>query len=110
MRLFTPGQSKRLNEVTGFLFLAPGILFLLSMASFHRQDPSWDTVAGAAMRTGNLMGLVGPHIADLFLQSLGLAAFLFPVLIFALGWKWIRSEAVEAPVVRLLGSAVMVLS
>ena len=109
MRLFTPGQSKRLNEVTGFLFLAAGILFLLSMASFHRQDPSWDTVAGT-VRTGNLVGPVGAHIADLFLQSFGLAAFLFPMLIFALGWKWIRSEAVEAPVIRLLGSAAMVLS
>src|SRR5580698_4657588 len=109
MRLFTPGQSKRLNEVTGFLFLAAGILFLLSMASFHRQDPSWDTVAGA-VRTGNLVGPVGAHIADIFLQSFGLAAFLFPVLIFALGWKWIRSEAVEAPIVKVLGSGALVVS
>ena len=109
MRLFTPGQSKRLNEVTGFLFLAAGILFLLSMASFHRQDPSWDTVAGPVC-TGNLVGPVGAHIADVFLQSFGLAAFLFPVLIFALGWKWIRSEAVEAPIIKMLGSAAMVLS
>ncbi len=109
MRLFTPGQSKRLNEVTGFLFLAAGILFLLSMASFHPRDPSWDTVAGL-VRTSNLIGPVGAHIADVFLQSFGLAAFLFPVLIFALGWKWIRSEAVEAPIVKLLGSAAMVAS
>jgi S-DNA-T family DNA segregation ATPase FtsK/SpoIIIE len=109
MRLFTPGQSKRLNEVTGFLFLAAGILFLLSMASFHPRDPSWDTVAGL-VRTSNLIGPVGAHVADVFLQAFGLAAFLFPVLIFALGWKWIRSEAVEAPMVRLLGSAAMVVS
>jgi S-DNA-T family DNA segregation ATPase FtsK/SpoIIIE len=109
MRLFTPGQSKRLNEVTGFLFLAAGILFLLSMASFHPSDPSWDTVLGT-VRTSNLVGPVGAHLADVFLQAFGLAAFLFPVLIFALGWKWIRSEAVEAPIVRLLGSASLVLS
>jgi DNA segregation ATPase FtsK/SpoIIIE, S-DNA-T family len=109
MRLFTPGQSKRLNEVTGFLFLAAGLLFLLSMASFRPRDPSWDTVAGL-VRTSNLIGPVGAHIADVFLQSFGLAAFLFPVLIFALGWKWIRSEAIEAPIVKLLGSAAMVAS
>ena len=109
MRLFTPGQSRRLNEVTGFLFLAAGLLFLLSMASFHRQDASWDTVTGA-VRPQNLIGPVGAFVADLFLQSFGLAAFLFPVLIFALGWKWIRSEAVEAPMIKLLGSAAMVSS
>src|SRR5580693_1186184 len=71
MRLFTPGQSKRLNEVTGFVFLAGGILFLLSMASFHPQDPSWDTVAGL-VRTSNLVGPVGAHVSDVFLQSFGL--------------------------------------
>src|ERR1700760_187234 len=109
MRLFTPGQSKRLNEVTGFVFLAGGILFLLSMASFRPQDPSWNTVAGL-VRTSNLIGPVGAHVADLFLQSFGLAAFLFPVLIFALGWKWIRSEAVEAPLVKLLGSGTVISS
>jgi DNA segregation ATPase FtsK/SpoIIIE, S-DNA-T family len=109
MRLFTPGQSRRLNEVTGFLFLAAGILFLLSVASFHPQDPSWNTVAGLR-RTSNLIGPVGAHIADVCLQFFGLAAFLFPVLIFALGWKWIRSEAVEAPIIKLLGSGTLVAS
>ena len=109
MRLFTPGESKRLNEVTGFVLLAGGILFLLSMASFHPQDPSWNTVAGA-VRTNNLIGPVGAHFADLFLQAFGLTAFLLPVLIFALGWKWIRSEAIEAPIIKLLGSVSMVLS
>src|SRR5579862_6778076 len=109
MRLFTPGQSRRLNEATGFLFLAAGILFLLSMASFHPRDPSWDTVAGT-VPTNNLVGPAGAHVADLFLQSFGLAAFLFPLLIFALGWKWIRSEALEAPAIKLIGSAILVAS
>jgi S-DNA-T family DNA segregation ATPase FtsK/SpoIIIE len=109
MRLFTPTQSKRLNEVTGFLFLAAGLLFLLSLASFHAQDSSWDTVSAAA-KPGNLVGPVGAYASDLFLQSFGLAAFLFPVLIFALGWKWIRSEVVLAPSIKLFGSAALVLS
>ena len=109
MRLFTPGQSRRLNEATGFLFLAAGILFLLSMASFHPRDPSWDTAAGA-VRTNNLIGPTGAHIADIFLQTFGLAAFLFPLLIFGLGWKWIRSEALEAPTIKVIGSAILVAS
>jgi S-DNA-T family DNA segregation ATPase FtsK/SpoIIIE len=109
MRLFTPTQSKRLNEVMGFLFLAAGILILLSFASFHPVDPSWNTVTGR-VATENLIGPVGAHLADIFLQGFGLAAFLFPLLMFALGWKWIRSEALAAPAVKLVGSTVMVLS
>ncbi len=109
MKLLTPTPSKRLNEVTGFLFLAAGLLLLLSFASFQPADPSWDTVAGHA-ETRNLIGPVGAHIADLFLQAFGLASFLFPLLAFSLGWKWIRSEAIEAPLVRFLGSGILLAS
>ena len=110
MRLFTPTPSKRLNEVTGFVFLASGILILLSEASYHPQDPSWNTVAGTGAPTSNLIGPFGAHLADLALQMFGIPAFLFPVLLFALGWKWIRSEAISAPVIRILGAVTMILS
>jgi len=109
MKLLTPTPSKRLNEATGFLFLAAGLLLLLSFASFQPADPSWDTVAGR-IETHNLIGPVGAHIADLFLQAFGLASFLFPLLAFSLGWKWIRSEAIEAPLVRFFGSGILLAS
>ena len=46
MTLFTPTPSKRLNEVTGFVLLSAGVLVLLSLASFHPGDPSWNNVGG----------------------------------------------------------------
>ena len=104
MRVFSPTSSKRLNEVMGFVFLAAGILLLLSLASYHAQDPSWDTAAGH-VRPLNLAGPFGAHVADLCLQAFGVAAFLFPFLAFATGWKWIRSEEIVTPVIRLAGFA-----
>jgi S-DNA-T family DNA segregation ATPase FtsK/SpoIIIE len=109
MRLLEPTPSKRLNEAAGFVFLAAGILFLLSMASYNQHDPSWNTVAGG-VRTGNLIGPVGAYIADLFLQAFGVAAFLFPLFLFMLGWKWIRSEALSTPTIKLIGATVLLLS
>jgi S-DNA-T family DNA segregation ATPase FtsK/SpoIIIE len=106
MRLFTPSASKRLNEVTGFLLLAFGLVILLGLASFHAQDPSWDTASGAA-KTLNLTGPIGAHAADLFLQAFGIGAFLFPLLAFALGWKWMRSEDIEAPMIKLFGAVLL---
>jgi DNA segregation ATPase FtsK/SpoIIIE, S-DNA-T family len=106
MRLFTSSTSKRLNEVTGFLFLAFGLVILLGLASFHIQDPSWDTASGP-IKTLNLTGRIGAHAADLLLQSFGIGAFLFPLLTFALGWKWMRSEDIQAPLVKLLGALLL---
>ncbi|HZL56424.1 MAG TPA: DNA translocase FtsK 4TM domain-containing protein, partial [Bryobacteraceae bacterium] len=109
MRLFTPTQSRRLNEVLGFVFLAAGILVLLSFASFHPADPSWNTVT-ESKAVENLIGPVGAWFADIFLQAFGLAAFVFPVLMFGLGWKWIRSEPLGAPVVKIVGSMALIAS
>jgi len=109
MKLFTPTASRRLNEVTGFVFLAAGVLFLLSLTSFHPGDPSWNHVGGN-LATHNLIGRFGAHLSDLLLQAFGLGAFVFPFLIFALAWKWIRSEATPAPAIKLIGSGTLVAS
>jgi S-DNA-T family DNA segregation ATPase FtsK/SpoIIIE len=106
MRLFTSSTSKRLNEVTGFLFLAFGLVILLGLASFHAQDPSWDTAAGH-VKTLNLTGRIGAHAADILLQTFGIGAFLFPLVNFALGWKWMRSEDIQAPLVKLFGALLL---
>jgi S-DNA-T family DNA segregation ATPase FtsK/SpoIIIE len=78
------------------------MLLLLSLVSYHAQDSSWDT-AGPRVRPLNLVGPFGAHLADLLLQCFGAAAFLFPFLAFAAGWKWIRSELIDTPIIRLLG-------
>ena len=109
MKLFTPTASRRLNEVVGLVFLAAGILLLLSFVSFHPGDPSWNHVGGN-LPTRNLIGRFGAHLSDLFLQAFGLGAFVFPALVFALSWKWIRSETTEAGFIRLLGSGTLVAS
>jgi len=108
MKLLSPTQHKRLNEVTGFLLLSAGLVALLSLISYHTQDPSWDT--SAASHPLNLVGYPGSYLADLWFQSFGAAAFLFPLLIFLLSWKWIRSEAIEAGAVKIFGAMVLLAS
>ncbi|MBZ5583304.1 MAG: DNA translocase FtsK 4TM domain-containing protein [Acidobacteriia bacterium] len=108
MKLLSPTQRRRLNEVAGFLLLSLGLTLLLSFVSYHAQDPSWSTATVA--RPLNLIGYPGSYLSDLLLQGFGAAAFLFPFLIFLLAWKWIRSEPVEAGGVKIFGSALLSLS
>ena len=102
MRLLSPSESKRLNEITGFVCLAIGLLVLFSLVSYRTYDPSWNTAAGH-VRPQNLVGYVGAYLADLLLQTFGLSALLFPACAFLLGWKWIRSDAIDSPEVKLAG-------
>ena len=102
MKLLSPTESKRLNEVTGFVCLAIGLLVLFSLVSYRTYDPSWNTAAGH-VHPQNLVGYVGAYLADLLLQTFGLSALLFPVCAFFLGWKWIRSETMDSPGVKLTG-------
>jgi S-DNA-T family DNA segregation ATPase FtsK/SpoIIIE len=107
MKLLSPTQHRRLNEVTGFLLLSLGLATLLSLVSFHAQDPSWDTAADA--RPLNLVGYPGAYLSDVLFQTFGAAAFLFPLLAFLLAWKWIRSEELQAGAVKILGSVLLTL-
>ena len=108
MKLLSPTQHRRLNEVTGFLLLSMGLVILLSLVSYHAQDPSWDTAAGS--RPLNLVGYPGSYLSDLLFQAFGATAFLFPLLAFLLAWKWIRSEDLEAGGAKMFGSLLLTFS
>jgi S-DNA-T family DNA segregation ATPase FtsK/SpoIIIE len=108
MKLLSPTQHRRLNEIVGFLLLSWGLVMLLSLVSYHTQDPSFDTAA--ASRPLNLVGYPGSYLSDLFFQMFGAAAFLFPLLTFLLSWKWIRSEELQAGGVKAFGSILLTLA
>ncbi len=91
------------------MYLFTGFFLILCLISYHPQDPSWNSVTGAA-RAHNLTGLAGSYIADFCFQLLGLSAFSLPVLLWMLAWKWIRSEAIQAATVKVFGAVVLFLS
>jgi S-DNA-T family DNA segregation ATPase FtsK/SpoIIIE len=108
MKLLSPTSQKRINELIGLLLLSLGLVLLLSLASYHVQDPSLNTAA--ATRPRNLIGYPGAWFADLLLQGLGIGAFLFPILLLGLAWKWMRSDEVEAGAIKLWGTLLLLLS
>ncbi len=109
MEFLSPTSRPRLNEATGVILLSAAAFLWLCLLSYQCQDASWNTAAGP-VRPHNLVGPLGARLADLGLQAFGMAAFAFPVLLLLLAWKWIRSEPLEAPGVRVFGSALLILS
>ena len=91
------------------MLLATALVLWLSLISYQAGDPSWNTATGAG-KPKNLIGSAGSYLSDLLLQTFGLASFFIPILILMLSWKWLRSEAVDTPVVKSLGAVVAVLA
>ena len=110
-RVFSPTKNRRLNELVGLLLLAFGLLLLLSLVSYTPLDPSLDTAGGylSGAPARNWIGLFGAGLSDLMLQTTGLAAFLVPLLVGALGWAWLRSRTAGSPVSKLVGAVLCLL-
>ncbi len=112
MRILTPTENKRINEMIGFVGLSMAILLALSLLSYSPHDASFN-VAARAPASGparNWIGPVGAHIADLFFQFCGFSAFLFPVGMILVALKWFRSQLLESPVAKMIGSAMLLSS
>jgi DNA segregation ATPase FtsK/SpoIIIE, S-DNA-T family len=102
--------KRRLLESLGFGLLLASVLLLLALLTYDPRDPSLNTAVDAAPH--NFLGYNGAVLADLLRQSLGLVAFLIPVVL--LGWSfrlllnrslksiWLRATLI--PVVLLLGA------
>ena len=74
---------KRLIEIFGIIISLIGILLLISLISYSPSDPNFIFPENTEIK--NLLGYQGSYISDLFLQSVGLIAFLIPITFFFTG-------------------------
>ena len=111
MRVLTPTENHRLNELIGFVGMTIAILVALALISYSPHDPSLNVAAdsGALHSARNWIGPVGAYGADLLFQGFGYAAFLLPVGMFIMGSRWFRSEVLESPGVKIVGYSMLVL-
>ncbi|MBF0185521.1 MAG: DNA translocase FtsK 4TM domain-containing protein [Magnetococcales bacterium] len=100
-----------LLEGLGIALIAVAIFILLTLLSFHPDDPSWNQTGGAVVH--NAAGLLGATVSDALLQSLGYAALGVVILCGMMGFLLFRNatglfwERVVAMLVLVLASAVL---
>ncbi|MGA2850756.1 MAG: DNA translocase FtsK [Terracidiphilus sp.] len=104
--VLVPTRSRPLNIFLGLMLLLVSLLLLLSLATYHASDPSFNTSAGIVgpHPARNWIGLFGAYLSDLLLQSLGITSFFLPIWIGGLGWSWMHSRPGGSPLLRWVGT------
>ena len=112
MRFLTPTENKRLNELIGFLCITVAILIGLALISYSPRDAAFNVSGSAAEDhpAKNWIGPVGAYTSDLLFQGFGFAAFLLPVALGILGYRWCRSRAIDSQIATVAGYVLLLLS
>ncbi|HVF49165.1 MAG TPA: DNA translocase FtsK 4TM domain-containing protein [Pyrinomonadaceae bacterium] len=101
-------RNTRRNEIVAIALFALGLLLTLCLVFFNPDDTSLN--ASGQTETRNLIGPVGAYISDALLQAVGLAAYLLPLLLFATAWRRFRTRRIHAPLSRIVGLVILLLS
>jgi S-DNA-T family DNA segregation ATPase FtsK/SpoIIIE len=112
VRFLTPTENKRLNELIGFLCITVAVLIGLSLLTYNPRDVAFNVSAAAGEQnpTRNWIGPAGAYSADLLFQVFGFAAFLLPVAIGLLGYRWLRSRAIDSQMATIAGYVLLLTS
>jgi len=94
--------ARRLLDIWAFALLGFGLFLLISMLSYHPDDPSWNTAAsGETTSIANWGGGTGAWFSDILMQTLGFGALAITGGIIVWGIKLIRRQTIRPFFVRL---------
>jgi S-DNA-T family DNA segregation ATPase FtsK/SpoIIIE len=85
----TKGVSS--SEILGILSIILAAFLLVSLLSYHSQDPSWATVSTSSQTVHNYAGRVGASVAEVLLQLAGFSSFVFSFALLFLGIQMFRA-------------------
>jgi S-DNA-T family DNA segregation ATPase FtsK/SpoIIIE len=101
----TPTRNRPLNMLLGAVLMLAAALLLLSLATYHPSDPSFNTSSSASgpHAVHNWIGPSGAYLSDLLFQTFGIVALGIPLWLGGLGWVWVRSQSNGAAWLRWTG-------
>ncbi|MBD20035.1 MAG: cell division protein FtsK [Rhodospirillaceae bacterium] len=92
--------QRRAKEVIGIFLVLTSVGIAGALLTYNSQDPSFNSAAD--LEASNILGTAGAWLADILLQSIGLAAYILPIIFLAWGWRISTHRGLKLPCTRLL--------
>ena len=86
--------ARRIWNMWSLAILGAGVFLLVAFLSYSAKDPSFNTAANAGA-VDNWAGIYGAYAADIFIQTLGMAAYFLPVVILLWGVRFLKKKPFE---------------
>ncbi|HNQ91338.1 MAG TPA: DNA translocase FtsK 4TM domain-containing protein [Alphaproteobacteria bacterium] len=83
--------TERLHDVKALVITFAGAFLLLSLLTYHAEDPSLNTVAGPE-NILNWMGQSGAYVADFLVQIFGVGSLVLGLGLITWGWRMWKQE------------------
>src|ERR1700710_2139531 len=93
------GFGNHTAEMIGLALACAGLALLIALASYDPHDPSLNTAS--SRETRNLVGPLGAVLADLLLQSFGVAAVLPGLTMLVWAWRIVSRRGMGSVAIRL---------
>ncbi len=97
------------KEIVGICLFFLVILTLISLVSYSPQDPSINH-ATDSVKSHNLFGEFGAHVAGILIGLFGLGAFWFPILLLIFSTQFFGRHPRKAMVLTLTGGILLIVS
>lgn len=104
----TTKNSSRMNEVVALGLLVVAVLIFLCLISHNPSD--WSLNTSSSQKIQNWIGVLGSVVSDLLFQTVGLTAYVLPAMLGLIAWRIFRSETLYAPISRIIGFSLFILS
>lgn len=96
----TSTVTRTVRESALWVFGAVAIILLLALITYHPDDPGFSHTGAGAGRLHNQIGAAGAWFADLSFYLAGAPAYLFPLMVFGIGWMLFAARFSDAPLNR----------
>ncbi len=89
---------RRIIDTNALILLFISFLLFLALFTYHPSDPSLNTATTGDITINNILGITGSYLSDIMLQSLGLAAYIFPIVIGVWGFRILSRREIPTPI------------
>lgn len=98
------------NEISGILSILLGILVIISLSSHNEWDPSPFTYLPRDYDIKNLLGPFGSYLSDILLQTVGLTAYIIPLILLLYGLRRLFNKEKKPELIVFIGIIILIIS